>query len=338
VNAVPSIKRLDAADTATASNLVDVHHAALAVDEPASQRWSPRVTLIRLTLGWPVRDPSEVWWIAGDVPGGVAGGYQLYLPDLENPQLARLDLFVHPAARQRGLGTALLRHAAQRASGNGRSRMHGSVVQGSAGEAFARQAGATIGLADVCRVLDVSRVPVQHFARCRDQAAAAADGYSLVSWSGQTPQQYLTSVAAMNTAFVDAPNMPNAEPQAWDSRRVRERVNGWIEAAGFRAYQVAAVCDATGEMAGLTEVRIDPDAPDWGSQSGTVVARSHRGHRLGMLLKATMLQWLAEEEPQLERIVTHNAASNSPMIAINEELGFAVSGQPQREVELTVAG
>jgi hypothetical protein len=32
--------------------------------------------------------------------------------------------------------------------------------------------------------------------------------------------------------------------------------------------------------------------------------------------------------------VTGNAASNSHMIAINEELGFAVSGQPRREVEL----
>jgi GNAT superfamily N-acetyltransferase len=332
------IQRLAVADVATASKLVDAHHAALAVDDPASPQWSARVARIRLTLGRPVRDPSEAWSIAGDAPGEVAGGYQLYLPDLENPEMARLDLFVHPAARRRGLGTTLLRHAARRASSNGRSRLHGSVTEGSAGEAFARQAGATIGLADIGRVLHVGRVPAEYVARRREAAAAAASGYSLVSWLGQTPQQHLAGVAAVNNGYADAPNMPNAQPQAWDAKRVRERVNGWIEAAGLRSYQVAAICDATGEMAGLTEVHLDPDTPDWGSQSGTVVARPHRGHRLGMLLKATMLQWLTEEEPQLERIVTQNSAANSPMIAINEELGFTVAGQPHREVDLTLGG
>ena len=52
------------------------------------------------------------------------------------------------------------------------------------------------------------------------------------------------------------------------------------------------------------------------------MTRPHRGHRLGLLTKAAMLQWLAEAEPKVDRIVTGNAASNKHMIAVNETLGF----------------
>jgi GNAT superfamily N-acetyltransferase len=332
MNATPAIKRVDPADAGTVRKLVDGYLAGVAADDPTCPPRAARVLALRVTLGSPLRPPCELWWTPGDLPAG----YWLQLPDVDNLHSARLDLFVHPAARRRGLGTALLRHAVQRAAGNGRSRIDSSVIEASAGEAFARQAGATIGLAEMRRVLDVSRAPAAHVASCRQKAAAAAAGYSLVSWLGRTPQEHLTGVVAMGNAMNDAPNMPNAEPEVWNEQRVRDRKDGWIEAVGWRGYQVAAICDATGEMAGLTEVGVDPDLPGWGFQSDTVVARPHRGHRLGMLLKAAMLEWLAEAEPRLERITTYNAMSNSYMIAINEELGFAVSGEPEREVELAV--
>jgi hypothetical protein len=67
------------------------------------------------------------------------------------------------------------------------------------------------------------------------------------------------------------------------------------------------------------------------------VARRHRGHRLGLLLKAEMLELLAVREPGLERIATWNAASNLHMIAINEQLGFEVSGSPSCFTDLPVA-
>lgn len=47
-----------------------------------------------------------------------------------------------------------------------------------------------------------------------------------------------------------------------------------------------------------------------------------RGHRLGLLVKAAMLQLLADREPQLERLMTYNSDSNKHMIAINTELGY----------------
>jgi ribosomal protein S18 acetylase RimI-like enzyme len=45
------------------------------------------------------------------------------LPDLENTDCAFVGLYVHPAVRRRGLGRALLRHAGQRATANGRATL-----------------------------------------------------------------------------------------------------------------------------------------------------------------------------------------------------------------------
>ena len=335
---MPSIERVEPTDTATVRTLVDVQLAALAVDDPTGPPWSARVFKLRMTVGLPVRDPGEMWSVPGDVPGGLAGGYWLQLPDLDNRNAAYLSLFVHPAARRRGLGTVLLGHAVKRAASHRRSRLAASVIEGSAADAFARQAGATVGLAEARRVLDISRITAQHIASCREKAATAATGYSLVSWRDRTPEEYLQGVVAMELAMNDAPSMPGHEPEVWDMQRIRDRKDGWVQAVGFRAYQLAAICDATGEMAALSELGVFPDTPGWGFQSNTVVARPHRGHRLGMLVKAAMIEWLAEAEPRVQRIVTYNAASNSPMIAINQELGFAVSGEPERLVELTVTG
>jgi RimJ/RimL family protein N-acetyltransferase len=67
------------------------------------------------------------------------------------------------------------------------------------------------------------------------------------------------------------------------------------------------------------------------------VTRPHRGHRLGLLVKTAMLDWLADAEPRLERIVTGNAAVNQHMIAINEQLGYELLEPPTQSYELPVA-
>jgi hypothetical protein len=75
-------------------------------------------------------------------------------------------------------------------------------------------------------------------------------------------------------------------------------------------------------MAALTGLSVAPEVPEWGRQDPTMVARPHRGHRLGMLVKAAMLEWVATAEPGLRMIQTGNADGNAHMIAINEQLGY----------------
>ena len=105
----------------------------------------------------------------------------------------------------------------------------------------------------------------------------------------------------------------------------------------MRGYGVAALHDATGEMAAYTAVIVDPEAPEWGFQQLTAVTRPHRGHRLGLLVKTAMLDLLAEAEPQLKYIGTGNAAANQHMIAVNEQLGYEVVEPGWQWYEMPVA-
>ncbi|MGH3264211.1 MAG: GNAT family N-acetyltransferase [Trebonia sp.] len=334
----PRIIRLDRSDLATARAMYAVEAAAMRAADPQNPPWSEHVFTVRLTTGQsPAFPPGEAWYVPGDAPGRVAGWYKLALPDLENRDRAETDLMVHPAAQRRGLGTALLRHAAGRAAANDRAFLNGIVPQGSAAQAFFGKAGATFGVQDVMRVLDLDALPAGHLAACRDDAARAAAGYSVVTWAGRTPDEHLAGMAALFTTMNDAPDRPGWEPDVWDERRIRERLDARLEAYGSRGYVTAALCDATGEMAAMSELRVDADRPQWGWQGNTAVTRPHRGHRLGLLVKAAMLEFLAEAEPGVRKITTFNATVNDHMIAINEALGFTTCGPPRLETELPVA-
>jgi hypothetical protein len=92
-------------------------------------------------------------------------------------------------------------------------------------------------------------------------------------------------------------------------------------------YRVIARHRVNGDIAGLTVVTVDSENPARGEQEDTSVVRAHRGHRLGLLLKADMMRWLAATEPQLETLDTWNAESNDHMIGVNERLGYRVMGR-----------
>jgi len=323
----------DPADADTASACYEVHLAAHAVDEPIEPPESAGV--FRHFLGNFEANPGEVWVASG--ADGVAGYYRIGLPDLENRNRAWVVPVVHPAARRRGVGRELLRHAAARAAANGRTVIDSVALADSAGEAFARRLGATLSLEEVRRVQDLRKVAPERVAELRATAARAAAGYTLVTWTGPVPAEYLGQVAEVYNAFNDAPRGEGQEDESWDADRIRDRTGTVLRAGHMRGYSVAAIADDSGEMAAITEISIDPGHPEWGYQQLTAVTRPHRGHRLGLLVKTAMLEWLATAEPQVERIATGNAADNGHMIAVNEALGYEVAEPGFRFYEIPVS-
>lgn len=297
-----------------------IHLASAPVDDPHGPPMSWKVFAGWLAFGW-TGDPSRAW-LAVDDRGGVAGWHVLHLPERENRDRAELSVAVDPARRRGGVGADLVAHAAARALGLGRTLLSGEARDGSPGAAFARALGARPGIPDVRRLLVVPEISPGRLAALRAQAEQAARGYVLERWRGATPESELAAVAAVLAAENDAPRDAGREGTRWDSDRVRQSARRRA-AQGLRSHTVAAREEATGELAGLTAMEVDPLTPGWGFQALTVVARPHRGHRLGLLMKAAMLELLAEREPGLERIITGNAADNKHMIAINTALGFA---------------
>jgi len=316
------IERFDAATDRDAVRAChEMYAAAAPVDTPGEPPLSGRVFAGWLRMHWTGDRPET--WLARDATGAPCGWYSLILPQRENTHLAYLNPLVGLPHRRQGTGTALVRHAAERAHGEGRMTLAAEATQGSAGEAFSRALGARAGLPEATRVLHVRAIAGGHLARLRARAQAAAGGYSLLSWAGRAPGRYTGGVVALYQDGEDAPLEAGHEIKRWDVARLRTAERR-IADQGLRHYGMAARHDRTGALAALTELEVDPQAPDWGYQGLTVVARAHRGHRLGLLVKVAMLDLLAGREPRLERIVTGNADVNQHMIAINTELGYQV--------------
>ena len=291
------------------------------VDDPNRPPMTERVFGAWLALGWTEDHPQA--WLARDGDGRIRGWYTLALPSRENTYVAYLEPLVEPAGRRQGAGTGLVRHAAGQAHGCGRNLLTTEARQGSAGEAFCQALGGQPGISEATRVLRPDTIPAGKLAQLRGQAEAATAGYSLLCWDGQVPERYLGQLARLSQAMNDAPRDAGEDGQHWDVARVRQDMNR-VAAQGLRFYTVAARWDRTGELAGITQLGVDPLRPDCGFQEMTVVAQRHRGHRLGLLIKVAMLDLLARHEPLLERVFTGNADSNRHMLAINDELGFVV--------------
>ena len=311
----------------------DIVHAGAPIDHPSLPGWPLRSFRFKWTRSFDSA-PGEAW-LATDDSGEPVGCYLLRLPARENVTLARIILQVPPGRRRAGIGSELLAHCASRARRAGRARMGGETRDGSPGAAFAQAVGAQAGIAEVNRILDVDSSLPGRLDRLRNEAQAKAAGYSLQSWIGATPGEYLDEIARLNNAMADAPRDEGVQATKWDGQRIAEQEEHAL-AHGLRFRTVATRHDGTGELAGLTQICTDDGTPGWAFQQITAVAKEHRGHRLGLLVKVANLQQLISDDPSARRILTGNAGANRYMIAINEMLGFRVSDQ-YREWALDLA-
>ncbi len=331
--------RIERFDPATdEARLRDCHELVISGQE-ADDPNVPAVSYRRFRGWWThgfADNPQQVWLATAD-SGALLGGYVLELPERENRANGFVSPIIAPDCRRRGVGTALIAHAAEQAALAGRTLLMSEARVGAPGHAFAESIGARPGMLDVRRVLDVGPGQQACLASLRTGAERHALGYSLRQWAGRTPDEHVGLVCALNSAMADAPHDAAVEPMNWDADRVR-REDARVVTEGTLMYSVAAVQDATGQAAALTQIFIDPDVAGWAWQGLTAVTREHRGHRLGLLVKVTMLEWLAKAEPGISHIVTGNAAGNEHMIAVNEELGHRVSDHFQTfEIDVAAA-
>lgn len=99
------------------------------------------------------------------------------------------------------------------------------------------------------------------------------------------------------------------------------RRDAFVAASGRRQHAVAALDETTGSAVAATTVWLWPGHPV-GRQRDTAVLREHRGRGLGLLVKSAMALRLARLEPALTTLQTWNDVHNTPMLAVNERLGW----------------
>lgn len=281
--------------------------------------------------GWRVEELRElarsterrrVSWVAvaGDA---VVGALALTLPQHDNRTVAEVLLAVRPQHRRRGVGTKLLEAAERAARDEGRSVLLAGTEwafgeRDEAGEEFA----ARHGYAAAQTILRSTLPLPADRDRLRAVLAARDDGYTTATcWDG-IPDGWLEGRAELSRRMsTDVPlGDLRLEEEVWDEERVR-RGYARIAAMERRVVDTFAVEQSTGRLVGYSQVQVGAHA-DLGYQQDTLVLREHRGHGLGLRLKAASTLAVMAELPRVRRIRTWNADDNHHMLAVNRELGY----------------
>ena len=317
--------RIDARDHAAVAALTEFYNAARPVDDPTAPVAVPSLVAGELAYGWDL-EPDESYFYYADSEESPIGVLSMQLPQRDNRTLIWASITVRPDHRRRGHGSVMMKELFRRATEAGRSILWvGLASDDPGGKAFVERFGFRYANPDARRRQVLSEVDSEAVERLFNGAVAKSADYRLERLSPPYSDDLLSDLVDVTAAINDAPMGDlTFEDEHFDLARLKD-----FETAragrGDRIYRIVARHAGTGEIGGHTLVLVNPDRPEFGMQGDTAVARAHRGHRLGLLLKIDMLHWLAEAEPQLEVIETWNQADNAYMINVNEAIGYRLN-------------
>lgn len=327
------VQLIDPADEATLTEFAAVFVASDARDWPGLSGF----TLSDFRAFARFKGKSRRWELlaAREGTGPVLGAGLMDFPLLENPHSTEIMLAVHPGHRRRGAGTAVVETMVERALADGRHSLNTIVdvpLSTSAdhpSRPFARKMGFETTLSGNLRRL---RMPMDEARRddLREVVAAAPDAakYRTLTFETPWPPEFLDDECnLLRVMSTDEPaGDGERQTETWDAERLREN-DQLVSARG--AYKLAAVAQhvASGQLVAMTELLLVDDTPAQAWQMITVVHPDHRGHRLGLAVKLANLDLLAERAPDVRMVQTGNASVNTPMIGVNEMMGFEVSSE-----------
>ncbi len=301
---------------------VEILEASRRVDDPTAPEHDLELHQAWLRYGWDLH-PEEQYLHVPEPGAEPVGVLAIELPFRDNRHLVWAGITVHPRVRRRGHGSAMMAEVLRRTREAERTTVWMGCPSDDAGAAaFLAGKGFHYASHDARRRQRLVDVDPAEIARLRAEAEAAASGYHLERLTPPLSEKLVAEIAVVAESINDAPMGDLTwEREVYDTGLVRD-IEAAREGRGDRLYRVVARQRATGALGGHTMVLTTPRRPTWASQGDTAVAREHRGHRLGLLLKIEMMAWLAEVEPQVEVVETWNQADNTHMIAVNEALGY----------------
>ncbi|MBK5216514.1 MAG: GNAT family N-acetyltransferase [Propionibacteriales bacterium] len=264
---------------------------------------------------------ETVGLIARDDSGNSVGIGIAEIPLKDNLNFAYLELRVVPDHRRLGHGAALLvallgvSRQSSRTTVMAEARWNVGETD-SGNTLFARSQGFHLDLVDAHRVLDLPATMPE---------APVCDGYALRSWRGPCPEEWIDQYAVLLSLIAqDAPSGDlKLEKEFFDAGRVRFQEESLARQGRIRQISVALAPD--GSLAGHTQLVFPEADPSDVYQWDTLVLSKHRGHGLGLSLKVHAMEASRDLLAGRSVVHTYNAASNGPMIAVNEALGFRLA-------------
>jgi GNAT superfamily N-acetyltransferase len=318
------IRRFGPDDTDDVRAGFEIANAVAAADAPWEHPWLANRFETFLRRGWDGEPPD---CYLARVDGTPVGTALVFCSQRDNTHLGWTWLAILPEHRRLGYGSTLFERVVAEVRAAGRTSIGTDGWESERALGFAARHGLERRSQAIMRRQHLREIVPGRLQQLYDEAAAAATAYELVRVVGRTPEDMVDAMVELVSAINDAPTDDlDIEDEVFSS----ERLAAYEEAAlarGSRLYRLVARHKETGELGGHTVIAVEEQRPELGDQHDTAVAKAHRGHRLGMLLKAGMLLWLAEAEPQLATVDTWNAESNEHMISVNEALGYRVMGR-----------
>lgn len=297
-------------------------NAVLSRDLPEDPPWQDNK--VREYLAETMPGERRISWVAEDdrLPEGesrVFGHVNLLLLG----DIGVLEVLVDPGLRQRGLGRQLVAVAARRAYLEGFSSIGVEAIGDTPAIPFWESLGFEREYVETRSVLGLSTVD---WLALGEMARGIGTGYRVEFHPGGPPEGLLEAYAqAKLDAQTDEDDLDLA-PRSSDPQRLRDSLDT-LHRRGLKPYIVLAIHEATGAVAGLTEVVVPAQHPKRADQYDTIVVRDHRGYGIDRAIKARMLFELRSAEPHLLEVQTWNAQHNESMLKVNAELGF----QPDRD-------
>ncbi|WP_165241260.1 GNAT family N-acetyltransferase [Corynebacterium lizhenjunii] len=137
----------------------------------------------------------------------------------------------------------------------------------------------------------------------------------------EVPEELVDSFLEIMT--ISSQDVPSAAPSAepWTRQRLADAAAHLGAAPGTLVN--ACLVDAAG-IAAFSYARVPgpEEAARVAEQDLTVVHRRARGQGLGMTVKAALYEHLRQRFPDIARVSTFNATTNTQMLAINHKLGL----------------
>jgi GNAT superfamily N-acetyltransferase len=262
-----------------------------------------------------VRDGRLLSWFVASTAKPGSPGYE------SNKHILWGDASVHPEHRRQGIGRTWIALALELMDRHSCTTLSMGTEE-EPGHAFLKWMGAEHRFSGAENRLVLAAVDWEMIRRWAEDGPKRSPQSRLEVYDGQLPEEMWEDYCPQFSTMLNT--MPWEQLDHGDIVVTPAHMADWyqrVKAEGMTEH-LMLTREPDGVISGITDMTYAPYKPTMIHQGFTGVRTDARGRGLGKWLKAALLLHVLEIHPKLEVVVTENAGSNAPMLAINKKMGF----------------